>query len=56
MMAKSRKIREVIRGRPVIEGAGVQLRRVFGFGDTKDLDPFLLLDNLQRGTFIRRSG
>ncbi len=29
------------------EGAGVQLERVFGFGDTKTSDPFLLLDDFR---------
>jgi len=28
-----------------MEGAGVRLKRVFGFGETSDYDPFLLLDN-----------
>ena len=26
--------------RPAMEGAGVHLHRVFGFGDTKPFDPF----------------
>ncbi len=46
-MDTGRKIRKVIRGKPVIEGAGVHLRRVFGFGETKDFDPFLLLDDFR---------
>ncbi|MGE5345549.1 MAG: pirin family protein [Acidithiobacillales bacterium] len=29
---------------PTIEGAGVRLRRAFGFGEVPQLDPFLLLD------------
>lgn len=32
-------------GETVIEGAGVKLRRIFGFGDTSLTDPFLLLDH-----------
>lgn len=32
---------------PTIEGAGVHLRRAFGFGDTSDFDPFLLLDDMR---------
>ena len=43
-------IREVIgvsRSRPVTEGAGVHLRRAFGFGDTALYDPFLLLDDFR---------
>lgn len=42
-----RKLRKVIRGKPVTEGAGVHLKRVFGFGETKDFDPFLLLDDFR---------
>jgi hypothetical protein len=30
-----------------MEGAGVHLRRAFGFGNTKDFDPFLLLDDFR---------
>jgi redox-sensitive bicupin YhaK (pirin superfamily) len=30
-----------------MEGAGVRLRRAFGFGDTSDYDPFLLLDDFR---------
>jgi redox-sensitive bicupin YhaK (pirin superfamily) len=30
-----------------MEGAGVHLRRAFGFGDTKEFDPFLLLDDFR---------
>ena len=30
-----------------MEGAGVKLRRAFGFGDTADFDPFLLLDDFR---------
>ena len=32
---------------PTIEGAGVRLRRAFGFDDTEDYDPFLLLDDFR---------
>ncbi len=32
---------------PAIEGAGVHLRRAFGFGDTRDTDPFLLFDDFR---------
>ena len=42
-----RPIRRVIESQPTIEGAGVRLRRAFGFGDTKDYDPFLLLDDFR---------
>jgi redox-sensitive bicupin YhaK (pirin superfamily) len=30
-----------------VEGAGVHLRRAFGFGNTTDFDPFLLLDDFR---------
>jgi redox-sensitive bicupin YhaK (pirin superfamily) len=30
-----------------MEGAGVHLRRAFGFGNTSDFDPFLLLDDFR---------
>ena len=32
---------------PTIEGAGVHLRRAFGFGETGNFDPFLLLDDFR---------
>ena len=32
---------------PTIEGAGVHLHRVFGFGDPAESDPFLLLDDFR---------
>ena len=46
-MGKTRKIRKVIKGKPVLEGAGVRLSRVFGFGKTSEFDPFLLLDDFR---------
>jgi redox-sensitive bicupin YhaK (pirin superfamily) len=42
-----RPVKEVIRTTPTIEGAGVKLERAFGFGKTKDFDPFLLLDDFR---------
>ena len=42
-----RPIRQVIQPTPTIEGAGVKLQRAFGFGKTKDFDPFLLLDDFR---------
>ena len=30
-----------------MEGAGVKLRRAFGFGDTSEFDPFLLFDDFR---------
>ena len=31
-MAKNRRIKKIIKGKPVLEGAGVHLNRAFGFG------------------------
>ena len=42
-----RPVKRVIESKPTIEGAGVKLRRAFGFGQTKDFDPFLLLDDFR---------
>ena len=39
-----RPVKRVIQPRPTLEGAGVHLRRGFGFGDPKEFDPFLLFD------------
>lgn len=42
-----RPIKRVIESRPTLEGAGVRLRRAFGFGETADYDPFLLFDDFR---------
>src|SRR5438445_9101765 len=42
-----RPIKRLIKSKPTIEGAGVHLRRAFGFGDTSEYDPFLLLDDFR---------
>jgi quercetin 2,3-dioxygenase len=42
-----RPIKSVIEAKPTIEGAGVRLRRAFGFGNTGDYDPFLLFDDFR---------
>ena len=42
-----RPVRRVTRSQPTQEGAGVKLRRAFGFGDTQGFDPFLLLDDFR---------
>src|SRR5437016_12797358 len=42
-----RPIKRLIKSKPTIEGAGVHLRRAFGFGNTSDFDPFLLLDDFR---------
>ncbi len=46
-MNKNRMIRKVIKSKPTLEGAGVQLKRAFGFGKAPTLDPFLLLDDFR---------
>src|SRR2546428_13258783 len=42
-----RPVKRIIESRPTIEGAGVKLRRAFGFGETSEFDPFLLLDDFR---------
>jgi redox-sensitive bicupin YhaK (pirin superfamily) len=46
-MSKIRKIRKVIKSKPTLEGAGVHLKRVFGYGEVPLFDPFLLLDDFR---------
>src|SRR6516164_189286 len=42
-----RPVKRIIQSKPTIEGAGVKLARAFGFGDTAEFDPFLLLDDFR---------
>jgi quercetin 2,3-dioxygenase len=42
-----RPVKRLAKAKPTIEGAGVHLRRAFGFGNTSDFDPFLLLDDFR---------
>ena len=42
-----RPVKRIVSAQPTIEGAGVHLRRAFGFGDTSEFDPFLLLDDFR---------
>jgi len=42
-----RPVRSITQSQPTIEGAGVHLRRAFGFGATSEFDPFLLLDDFR---------
>ena len=42
-----RPIKRLLKSKPTLEGAGVHLRRAFGFGNTTDFDPFLLLDDFR---------
>lgn len=43
----NRAIKRVIKSKPTLEGAGVHLKRAFGFGQTELFDPFLLLDDFR---------
>jgi hypothetical protein len=47
VMAKNRSIGKVLKSKPTIEGAGVHLKRAFGFNEVPGLDPFLLLDDFR---------
>ena len=49
-MKKSREIKLLLTRKPTIEGAGVHLNRVFGFTESPQLDPFLLLDDFRSDT------
>ena len=42
-----RAVKGVTQSQPTLEGAGVRLRRAFGFGNTTEFDPFLLLDDFR---------
>ena len=42
-----RPVQRLSQAKPTLEGAGVHLRRAFGFGNTNDFDPFLLLDDFR---------
>jgi len=42
-----RPVKRLLKSKPTLEGAGVHLRRAFGFGNTSEFDPFLLLDDFR---------
>jgi redox-sensitive bicupin YhaK (pirin superfamily) len=42
-MVKNRPIKKVYSSKPRLEGAGVHLKRAFGFNEVPEFDPFLLL-------------
>ncbi len=46
-MSNVRQIELAVRSTPTIEGAGVHLRRAFGFREVHRFDPFLLLDDFR---------
>ncbi len=43
-MSQLKTIKKIVTGQRAVDGAGVKLVRVFGNYDTKDFDPFLMLD------------
>ena len=42
-----RPVKRLTKSQLAMEGAGVRLRRAFGFGDTTEVDPFLLFDDFR---------
>src|SRR2546429_9786880 len=42
-----RPVKRIVQSKPTLEGAGVRLRRAFGFGETSEFDPFLLFDDFR---------
>jgi quercetin 2,3-dioxygenase len=42
-----RPVKSIVQSQPTMEGAGVKLRRAFGFGKTSEFDPFLLFDDFR---------
>jgi quercetin 2,3-dioxygenase len=42
-----RAVKRIVQSTPAVEGAGVKLRRAFGFGNIGEFDPFLLLDDFR---------
>jgi hypothetical protein len=45
-----RPVKRIVSATPHTEGAGVKLRRAFGFGETSEFDPFLLFDDFATRT------
>jgi len=43
-MKTIRNVMKITKGKAAVDGAGVHLTRVIGYHDTKDYDPFLMLD------------
>lgn len=46
-MTETRRIHKVWRSKPTMEGAGVHLRRAFGYSEVPLFDPFLLFDDFR---------
>ncbi len=49
----NRKIDKILESKPTIEGAGVHLKRAFGYYEVPLLDPFLLLDGFRSNESCR---
>ena len=49
-MNSIRKIKKVWKSKPTIEGAGVHLKRAFGYNQVPQFDPFLMLDDFRSDT------
>ena len=48
-MPAARKIKKVFKSKQTMEGAGVHLKRAFGFSEVGLFDPFLLMDDFRSG-------
>ena len=46
-MTNPRKVEKIVTSKKVLEGAGVELNRVFGYYEVPIFDPFLLLDHFK---------
>ncbi len=44
-MPMTRRIIKTLRSEPTVEGAGVRLKRAFGYSQVPEFDPFLMLDD-----------
>jgi redox-sensitive bicupin YhaK (pirin superfamily) len=51
-LKEARKISQVLESKSTIEGAGVRLKRVFGYQEVPLLDPFLLLDDFSSNNSV----
>ncbi len=49
-MAEIREVKTVLQAKAVVEGAGVYLKRAFGYHEAPLFDPFLLFDDFRAGT------
>lgn len=47
MKMQTRNIKKTFQSKPVLEGAGVHLRRAFGYYELPQFDPFLMMDDFR---------